>query len=190
MWPIIAIGMAAFSALFLEGCQGDPGPRGANGPRGPEGPKGSKGNDGAPGPAGTQGPQGPQGPIGPQGSQGPSGSGVQWSKCEYKKVGPINGNLGQGHSTAFLDCGPGKILFNAGCDFVTGLINAQGQRTVSAPCTTQSTKDIAGNPGPLCLGVPDQEAALRIWFCRNQVWGANDASTASISVYGTCCPKD
>lgn len=190
MWPVIAFGIAAVSALFLGGCQGEPGPRGANGSRGPEGPKGDKGAAGPQGPVGPQGLQGPQGPTGPEGPPGPEGKSFSWSKCEFKKVGPVNENLGSGHTTAYLDCGPGKILLNAGCDFTTGLINAQGQRTVSAPCTTQSTKDIAGKPGPLCMGLPDPEAALRVWFCRNHVWGATDASAASISIYGTCCPKD
>ncbi len=175
---------------MLEGCKGDRGPQGE---RGPEGPRGDRG---AQGPQGDPGDQGPRGLQGPPGTPGTGGSGIDWTRCRSISDGFITDNVSRGYASTIIDCGPGQRLISGGCSFIeSGLSGTYSHWSVNAPCSTQSTTSILPlMPGPECLGLPDNEALIRTWICRNALTrgGApipGDTLSASVRIYATCCPR-
>lgn len=198
MFHLAALGLFALTSTLLIGCGDDTGSSGAKGSTGSTGAKGPKGDTGPAGPKGATGPQGPQGPkgstgpLGPQGPQGPSGGGIDFNKCTFVSQATKSQKLSDEHVIAYLDCGPGKVVFNAGCHFWDTEANKDNYHVrMSVPCTSTSRgQDVYSDAKGLCLGVPDQEAALRIWFCRNHIITDVSTASASLSIFGTCCPKD
>lgn len=187
---------AATTALLLltavicnctsEGPRGPPGPPGPIGERGPTGPRGF---DGLQGPSGPQGPTGARGPTGPQGltgPQGPRGPGIDTSRCWFTSSPYSYNNVERGHATARVDCGSGAVLLNGGCSTVA--LTKQPERLeISAPCTSLVT-DLFTSDGPLCLGLPNNVAAMRAWFCREYFPNPESYAQASARAYATCCP--
>ena len=198
MLPLVALGGLSMAALFLSGCEGSSGPKGNpgstgnTGPQGPEGPRGFTGD---------RGPEGPQGPQGIQGPQGPQGKGLNLESCFYKQAGPFT-ETGTSSVVASgaLDCGGGRFLMNGGCRFVEIFQSGDFVRhsQVSAPCTSDVNGTVEWGvfnsheikKGNLCFGLPDNEAAMRGWYCKDELISGNGTTaTLSIYVYAMCCPK-
>lgn len=182
MLPLVALGAVALGSIFLSGCRGE---------QGPPGPRGSQGPEGDRGPQGPSGPRGPQGPQGPQGSPGLPGPAIDYTACRFERRGPFTNNDGTGRSLGILDCGAGNILMQGGCAFSEPVTPA-GHYRVSAPCTSETKRPfIDFGSTSLCLGIPDDEAMLRMWVCRDDVNASSGVSSlaAGVTVFGVCCPR-